>query len=200
MKHLNLIGRTDGWEDAPYSDECWGVTSVVLLRDVTRCIDMHDLAWTKKQWFKHYLIWAGGYYGRNYLTGRAERRSKKTDDYFNKINELKVPLYSVRAYPQVPTSIAYPFKEISEFFKTSLFVSTIDFAIAMAIYERFTSIDFYGFKMNVKSEYELQVPSFSFWLGVAKGLGIECKIHGESTLLKSKTGLIYGYNVKPGGE
>jgi len=200
MKQLNLIGCAEGWQDAPYSDECWGITNLPIKRDVTRCLDMHDFTWTKKQWFEHYLVWAGGHYGRNYLTERTKNRGKKTDALFNKINELKIPFYSVRAYPQVPTSAAYPFKEISEFFKTSLFVSTADFAIAMAIYEGFTSIDFYGFKMSAGDEYEHQVPSCNFWIGLATGMKIKCKVHGETALLKSKTGLIYGYNVKPGGE
>jgi len=103
----------------------------------------------------------------------------------------------------VPTSIAYPFEDISTKFKTELFASTADFALALAIYEGYTRIDLYGFKMNVQSEWEHQVPSFNYWIGLAKGLGIKIKIHGKSAILRTKTGLIYGYNRKPkvkGGE
>lgn len=158
---------------------------------------MHDFTWTKKQWFDHYLIWMGDRYGRNYLIKRAEKRVEKARELFEKINDLNIPFYSLRTYPQVPTSIAYPLEEISENFHTQLFASTADFAIAMAIYEGFESIYLYGFKMNVQSEYEHQVPSFNHWLGIAKAMGIKIKIHGKSALLRTKTGLIYGYNVRP---
>lgn len=197
MKNLNLIGCAEGWQDAPYSDECWGITSLVLKRNVDRSFDMHDFTWTKKQWFNHYLIWMGDRYGRNYLNSRAEKRIEKIPVFFDKINELGIPFYSIRSYPQVPTSVSYPLKKISAAFETFSFASTADFAISMAIHEGFEVINLYGFNMNVKSEYEHQIPSFGFWLGLAKGLGIQFKIHGESAILKSKTGLIYGYNVKP---
>jgi len=128
---------------------------------------------------------------------RAAKRVEKTCELFEKINDLNIPFYSLRTYPQVPTSIVYPFEDISQYFQTQLFASTADFAIAKAIFEGFSSIDLYGFKMNTADEYEHQVPSFTHWLGVAKGLRIKIKIHGKSALLRTKTGLIYGYNVRP---
>ena len=196
MKHLTLIGCANGWQDAPDSDdESWGITSLALKRYVDRSFDMHDLTWTKEQWYKHFLIWMGQQYGRNYLTQRAEKRFNKVPVFFAKINELSTPLYSVRAYPNVPTSLAYPFVEVSQHFETQFFASTADFALALAIYEKFEYIDVYGFKMNVKSEYEHQVYSFNHWLGIAKGRGIKVKVHGESAILRTRTGLIYGYSV-----
>jgi hypothetical protein len=38
---VTIIGKGDGWEDAPVEGESWGITDLILRRDVNRVIDMH---------------------------------------------------------------------------------------------------------------------------------------------------------------
>jgi hypothetical protein len=95
----------------------------------------------------------------------------------------------------VPTSVAYPFEEVSAHFGERYFASTFDYAMAKAIYDDYDRIDLYGVKMSAAGEYEHQIKSAHFWLGIAKGLEKSVVVHGESSLLKTKTGLIYGYNT-----
>lgn len=90
----------------------------------------------------------------------------------------------------------YPLKEIVKKFGTDYFTNTIDFMIALAIYEGFTEIDFYGVNMAHKSEYEYQIPGVSFWCGIAMGRGVKIKFHGNSMIMKSENNLIYGYYTK----
>ena len=91
----------------------------------------------------------------------------------------------------------YPLDEIIKQFGTDFFNSTIDYAIALAIFKGYKSIDLYGINLVHKSEYEYQQSGASFWCGYAKGCGIDIKAHGKMTvLMKTKDRLLYGYNLK----
>jgi hypothetical protein len=90
----------------------------------------------------------------------------------------------------------YPYREVTEFFKTDYFSNTVDFALALAIYEGFTEIDLYGITMEAGSEYYYQKPGVEYWVGRAQGLGVKVYIHGLcSTILRTKEGLVYGYGT-----
>jgi hypothetical protein len=94
----------------------------------------------------------------------------------------------------------YPLDKIIEFFGVDYFSSTVDFAIALAIYEGFTEIDMYGVNMQNETEYAYQKAGADFWVGQALGRGIKVQIFGKFTsLLKTRDGLIYGYGTKQKG-
>jgi hypothetical protein len=96
---------------------------------------------------------------------------------------------------------SYPIEEIKAFFKTDYFSNTIDYMIALAIYEGATSIDFYGVNMASSGEYSYQKPGVDYWCGQAMGRGIEINIYGEtSTIMKTQDGLLYGYYTKQKGD
>jgi hypothetical protein len=65
------------------------------------------------------------------------------------------------------------------------------------LYEGYERIEIYGFEMSSGIEYSRQKAGAEFWLGFAKGLGIEiylppgCKLLGENEPL-------YGYDQIPG--
>ena len=89
---------------------------------------------------------------------------------------------------------SYPFEDIKAFFKTDYFTNTIDYMIALAIYEGYKEIDLYGINMSQKTEYEYQKSSVDYWCGQAMGRGIKVTVHGErSMIMKSPDNLIYGY-------
>jgi len=90
----------------------------------------------------------------------------------------------------------YPIKEIINAFQTDYFSNTIDYMIALAIYEHVHAINFYGVTMALKSEYHWEQPGVNFWCGRAIGAGIKIKIFGESsTIMKTPDGLLYGYGT-----
>lgn len=94
----------------------------------------------------------------------------------------------------------YPLEIIIDAFKTDYFNSTVDYAIALAIYEDYEKIDFYGVNMANLTEYSYQKPGVEFWIGIAKGRGTEVNVHGSmSTILKTGDGLLYGYGIKQKG-
>jgi hypothetical protein len=88
-------------------------------------------------------------------------------------------------------SVKYPVEEIISEFGIDYFQSSVDFMLAMAIYEGYEEIYLYGVDMSVAGEYETQKPSGSFWLGVAKGRGINIFLPDNCDLLKSY--FRYGY-------
>ncbi len=91
---------------------------------------------------------------------------------------------------------SYPLEEIVNYFKADYFSSTVDYALALAIYRGFTTIELYGVNMGFGSEYKYQKPSAEFWIGQAMGRGIDVKIHGDLTsLLKTVGCKIYGYDI-----
>lgn len=71
------------------------------------------------------------------------------------------------------------------------FTSSFAYMLALAIEEKYTHISLYGCECNVKSEYETQRACIEYFLGIAKGKGLNVFIHPASKLLKSER--LYGY-------
>ena len=100
----------------------------------------------------------------------------------------------------------YPLDEIIEFFGTDFFTNTIDYMLALAIYEGATEINIYGVAMSTSVEYQYQRPGLHFWIGYAMGKGIKVRVKGKDcTLLRAdlgryeimrpQNGLLYGYEI-----
>jgi hypothetical protein len=195
MKTVTIIGCAEGWQNAPSDGECWGITNIILRRDLTRIFDIHDLTWTVQQWYDHYMLWMPGFYGPNALLAKARTRVEQMPPVFKRVNELKIPLYSTAKYKKVLTSRIYPLQKVSKHFQTRCFASTVDYAFVLALFEGFNKIDVYGVKMSFGEEYDHQLKSFHYWIGLAHGMGITVNVHGEEVaLLRTKNGLLYGYN------
>jgi hypothetical protein len=163
---LTIIGKGDGWEDAPHEGVTWGITQLNLRRPVTRVIDMND-----------YSLW-------------GEKEEKEA------IESRALSLKSGIPYVDLDS---YPFQEILDEFQTDYFSNTVDYAIALAIYEGFKEIDLYGVNMAVDTEYEFEKPGVDFWCGVAIGRGVKVTVHGNSsTIMKTRDGFLYGYGILQG--
>ena len=161
---VNIIGKGQGWENAPVEGETWGITQLILRRPVKRVIDMND-----------YSLW-----------GPVEAEEARLSRI--KAMDLGIPYIDLENYP---------LQEIIDYFATDYFSSTVDYAIALAIYERFSEINLYGVNMSNLSEYSYQKPGVDFWCGVAIGKGINLKSHSPiSTIMKTRDGLLYGYGLK----
>jgi hypothetical protein len=90
----------------------------------------------------------------------------------------------------------YPLNHVIQRFKTDYFNSTVDYAIALALYESYDDIHLWGINMINNEEYRHQKPGVEFWCGYAKGLGCNIEVHGKlSGIMKTKDGNLYGYDI-----
>jgi len=94
------------------------------------------------------------------------------------------PIYMETKQPDVPMSVDFPWEPLISSFG-SYFTNSISWMIALAIFEGFKKIALYGIDMAQDSEFEYERPSVEYFLGIAKGAGIELIIPAESDLLKT---------------
>jgi hypothetical protein len=65
-----------------------------------------------------------------------------------------------------------------------LYTSSMPYAIALAIYQRYSRIELYGIDLAGVGEYAKYADLVLFWIGKATGLGIDVIIPDESPLLQ----------------
>lgn len=88
----------------------------------------------------------------------------------------------------------YPLEDIIDYFGTDYFSNTVDYTIALALFERFDEIHLYGVNMEVGSEYIFEKAGVDFWCGYALGMRAKVVVHGQhSMIMRTKDGLLYGY-------
>jgi hypothetical protein len=91
----------------------------------------------------------------------------------------------------------YPLSAITEHFGVDYFSNTVDYAMALAIYNGATEIHIWGVDMAQGSEYSFEIPGMNFWCGVAIGRGVKVTIHGEkSAIMRTRDDLLYGYGTQ----
>lgn len=124
---------------------------------------------------------------------------------FNKMVEKGITVYNTHKVKGLNSQM-YPFKRLSKKFDTEYFSNTISYMVALAIDMGYKKIRLYGCDMMTQSEYAWEKGGIEFWLGVAKGMGVEIFVVEGSSLLKTITGKPYGvkyFNMKdidPTGE
>ena len=134
-------------------------------------------------------------YGNAYNLGVMNNLAKHGVQILNihRIKKLKMSLY--------------PLKRIDRKFKANGFFSnTISYMLAYAIDKStkvvngriilhdkgFEKIKIYGVDMLTKDEYELEKGGIEYWIGYARGLGIEVEPCEGTALCKTCTGKPYG--------
>ena len=115
--------------------------------------------------------------------------------------EHHYPIYMQELDPKFPSAVQYPYEEINDeiFSKTYrgrkpkyAYGSSIDFMAALALYEGYDWIGYFGIEMSSETEFIYQLPDAQFHLGFAGGRGVttwvpddpRCKLLGR---------VIYGY-------
>jgi hypothetical protein len=178
---VNILGKGDGWEGIENAKhgEIYGINDAFLRTpQVTKTFHMHDL----EQFLKD---------------PKTNSSTRLCIEHANAHPEME--FYTTYEWPRIPHSKAFPLEEVSDKFKTNYFASTIEYAMAYALWAGCDVLNLYGINMTVKQEYIDQKPGCEFWVGVAKGMGVEVNLQYEHTsLLKTRNGLLYGYNVKQG--
>ena len=171
VKKVAIVGTAMTFKDAPYSDpswELWGLN------------DHWNNMPRATRWFE-----------ANYEAAcKAPVSHQPSITRADWLRKCPIPVYMEQHYEDIPMSIRYPFDEINDWVSEldpngrNYFTNSVSYMIALALYERFDIIHLYGVDMAVGSEYEKQRPSCEWWLGIAKGLGIELYIPDQSDLLK----------------
>jgi hypothetical protein len=90
-------------------------------------------------------------------------------------------------YDDVPNSVRYPLEEVQKLGHRYL-TSSAAYAIAWGIISGYERIEIYGVEMETNTEYAHQRPGVAYWIGLAKGAGVDVDYHGK--LLDSP---LYGY-------
>lgn len=112
-------------------------------------------------------------------------------DHIGWLRSAKIPVYMNKQWEDYPTSIEYPIDKVIEYFGRDYFTSTIAYMLALAIIEKFERIEIYGVDLIVGTEWEEQRQCAEYYIGWAKGAGIDVYIPKESALLSQQ--YRYGY-------
>jgi hypothetical protein len=190
---LALLGGADSTRGAAVeskADEIWTLNWFYLYDWVPR-ID---------RLFEMHPIWL---YGQ---TGKPEHQ--KIYDHWKWLKQSKkpYPVYMLTDLAAVPSCVRYPIEEVTRVVfgnllsrgetPSSFYSSTVDYMLALAIYEKITGItdwseiELYGIEMGSMTEYRYQREGSAFFIGRAIGAGIRITLPSISILLRSKK---YGY-------
>lgn len=204
MRQIALVGCASTWAQAPWDDETWTIwahcSCQPLLNPaqtarVSRWFDMHQVE-----------VW------RN---GKAWYRG--SGSYVDWLGTLTAPVMMQAHYPIVPTSVAYPLREIVETFsivpadwqvtpdeprwwhlvrKRGEFSSTFAYMMAFALYDGVDELGVYGIDFTAQEiERVHQRPGAKYWVGMARGLNVPVTIPPESLLQHQDW--LYGYERRP---
>lgn len=130
--------------------------------------------------------------------------NRKSGNAWGWHQKLTIPIYLWQTYEDLPTSRAYPHAAVRAMFGgTRLFTSTLDWMIALALYEGFEEIEMYAWRMG-HPHYVHQVGSGQWWLRQCAERGVKVThltptaltaIARRATLLSPQPGpqhLMYG--------
>ena len=106
------------------------------------------------------------------------------------LRQCEKPIYMQVHFDDIPRSVEYPKERMVKAFG-NYFRSTFNYMLALAIDEQFTHIHLYGIDLISKGEYIEQRPSGEYFLGIARGRGIEVRVPPDSSLLREGA---YGYD------
>jgi hypothetical protein len=151
--------------------------------------------WTLNEAYKLFTTIPNGRADRWFEIHSPDSPSKNTPEHTKFLTECKVPIYMQEHYDDIPSSVAYPRKEIKEYFNQQFIVdeggssftefsNSISWMVALAIYEGFETIMITGVDMAQTDEYAWQRSSCSFFIGYAAGKGIKIIIPQTSELCK----------------
>lgn len=96
---------------------------------------------------------------------------------------------------RVPNSQRFPLEELIEHVpgaSLKWFDASAAFAMALAIFQGYESIEIYGMDLVSNTEYNYQLRCWNFWVGVAFGCGIDVRLMCEKN--DFGTGTLYGYD------
>ena len=126
------------------------------------------------------------------------------------------PVYLQKVDTEIPTSKAFPRKEIQAKFATAkgpnrYFTCSVCWLIAWAIFDGFERIELWGFELRDTkpgSAHAFERPCFAYWVQQAREHGVEvfyqeaiARLYEQGKMVPGNPdtygGLLYGYSTKP---
>jgi hypothetical protein len=166
-----IVGFAPTWPDAPFKDDSF---------EIWACNEFHLIAPRIDMLFE--------LHSENVIKDTKKERS---GEHLEWLRNAKIPILMQKHYEDIPNSIPFPKDEIVSKFG-NYFTNTISWQIALAIHLGFKVIHLYGVNMANDEEYASQRPSVEYFVGLAKGMGIEVYIPDQSDICKSW--LLYGFD------
>jgi len=165
---ISIVGKAQGWEDAPYEGIVWGIHSHCLTRSFTMVWDMHKIDGTDEE------------------RGCNSETQSRIIEY---INKNKTPYMTLEKHDNIPTSIEFPLEEMPLKYSES----SVSYMIWYAYHLGATEIELFGVDMSNFDEYHEQLKSTDYWIGYVRGKGVEVTVHEPTAVCKGYRGL-YGYD------
>lgn len=130
------------------------------------------------------------------------------------LKTVTTPIVTCKHYPEFPSSIEYPKREVIEAVKDDYFTNTVSYMIGYAILIQAQDLYLYGcdFHYPGSSAKEPGEECVAYLMGIANRSGVRCKIPQESPLLDANLAQVkkddngqyiaerplYGYDYNPG--
>ena len=166
-RKVAIVGFAESsWRLAPWDDPTWEIWGLNGLHKVIKWNDRIT------RWFQ--------IHPKNSVFGEGKGGGKEHVEF---LKSLKIPVYMTQHYDEIPTSVAYPLKEISEWFSIgrdnerhpylsnsiSEMMALLAYEIVMGIRGPVDEVGVWGVDMSHSSEYSFQKPSCEFYLGIFEG-------------------------------
>lgn len=190
-KELIILGMGNSRRFCPWDAEVWSCNTGYI-----QVAEMHGHL--KKIFLSHEQ------HKKRFKDGKLHDVYRLSD--FNYLTEHGVDIYNIHRMKGIKHKM-YPLKRLIKKFNTGFFSNTICYMLVYAIDKCTTikdgrvvlkrnppyrKIRFYGVDMMTKDEYELEKGGIEYWIGFARGLGLEVTISEGSTLTKTCTNRPYG--------
>jgi len=175
MKSVAMVGfAKQSRERVKYSqaDEIWSVNWAYeydFLPRIDRLFELHD-AWV--------------------YANAGENHAKRVKHWKWLTENQSIPVWMASARDDVPMCRVYPLEAIQAAIHCRVLSSSVDLMMALAIYEGFERIEWYGIEMGNETEYRYQRPGAAYWIGQCEARGIEVVLPDSNRLFTKK---IYGF-------
>jgi len=185
-KKVAIIGSAQGWEAAPYDDPSWSIWGLSRM--------YHSLPrWDV--WFEIHP-WDRLCERRDGQTPQVEQMRLRAEYQQWLQQDHGRPIFMKQHYPQVPNCVVYPLEQILEVFPGDpYFTNSVSYMIALALFQGVEQLAIYGVDMATKEEYTDQRSGVEYWVGLARGAGVDVLIPSISDLCKAR--VLYGMYDDP---
>lgn len=184
-KNIALVGYTSSRMEAPFDDPAWelyGMNNLHMFMDPGKFTRWYNLHTPKEiEVDKEHLDWLRSW--TKYPIFIMDPMEGMTEP-----DGSPIPTLAERT--GWPAAVAFPRKNIEAMFG-SYFTNTVSWQIAHVLYEAITNeqymlnrLGLFGIDMAVGTEYADQRPSVEYFLGLAKGMGVDVTLPLTSDLLK----------------
>lgn len=200
MRKVAIIGFADSYAQAPFGDasvECWGIN------------ELHRYLPRWDRWFE--------LHGRESFEIKGDRNQEAHVQWLRSQppvgDPAHKPIFMRELFTDIPAGVVYPVQQMADRFFTRFgqrpyFTSSIGYMLAMAIAEGRDGdfrpigdgadavgwIGLYGIDLASATEYSEQRPNTEYFIGLARGLGIQVEIAPGSALLRANH--LYGFEVR----